>query len=333
MRAKQAGLATKLILRVVLPALLLGLVGQPVSAGGMAGLCKGYSGLPEGFPSPEAGMIQVPAGRFTMGSNAHYPEERPQRDASVAPFMISQHEVTNAEFAAFVAATGYVTTAEKPLPPDLYPGLPDEYRVPGSMVFVMPQEKLAQFVPSAWWKFTPGATWRQPGGPGTSIEGRDAEPVTQVSWQDAKAYAAWRGHDLPTEAEWEWAGRGGSGTPTDDAPPDANVWEGVFPYYDSADDGFHGPAPVGCFTPNGYGLADMLGNVWEWTSDLYQPSHDPADAVPPDPALPQQRVIKGGSWLCATSFCGRYRPSARQPGESDLGSTHIGFRTVLRTAP
>lgn len=278
-------------------------------------------------------MVAIAAGRFTMGSPDHYPEERPVREVSVSPFMISSHEVTNAEFAAFVRATGYVTTAEKALSPDLYPGLPDEYRVPGSMVFVMPDGPLDQFVPSAWWKYVAGANWRQPGGPGTSIEGRDAEPVTQVSWQDAKAYATWRSHDLPSEAEWEWAARGGqAAAPAEDVPANANIWEGVFPYFDAAQDGYHGPAPVGCFKPNGYGLSDMLGNVWEWTSDTYQPSHDPTDFIAQDPALPQQRVIKGGSWLCSNSFCGRYRPSARQPGESDLGSTHIGFRTVLRKA-
>ncbi len=299
----------------------------------LAGTCMPLPAVSDWVPDIRSGMIEIPAGRFIMGSNSHYPEEAPAREVSVGAFMISRYEVTNAEFAAFVKATGYVTTAEKPIPPDVYPDLPDAYRVPGAMVFVMPEETLTQLVPSMWWAFTPGANWRHPGGPASTIEGHETDPVTQVSWEDAKAYAKWRGHDLPTEAEWEWAARAGGDVPSDDLQPDANIWEGVFPYFDAADDGYHGPAPAGCYKPNGYGLHDMIGNVWEWTLDVYQPSHDPADAPPPAPGLPQQRVIKGGSWLCSNTFCGRYRPSARQPGETDLGSTHIGFRTVLRKAP
>jgi sulfatase modifying factor 1 len=295
-------------------------------------LCKSYSGLPHKFPVRQAGMKLVPAGHFLMGSDKDYPEELPMRKVSVASFWMDRHEVTNAEFAAFVAATSYLTTAEKPLPPDIYPGLADEYRLPGSMVFVIPEAPMQQYIPSMWWKFTAGANWRHPAGPGSSISGRDAEPVTQVSWQDAMAYAKWRGHDLPTEAEWEWAARGGTKTASTAAPPDANIWEGVFPYFDAANDGYHGTAPVGCFKPNHYGLYDMIGNVWEWTTDIYQ--SDQMDIMPAQlpPGLPEQRVIKGGSWLCSPSFCGRYRPSARQPGETDLGSNHIGFRTVLRPA-
>ncbi len=300
-------------------------------------LCKSYSGLPSDFPASDAGMLAIPAGSFLMGSDHDYPEERPVQKVSVAAFQVDSHEVTNAEFAAFVAATGYVTTAELPLPADKYPGLPDEYRVPGSMVFVMPQGVLEQFIASEWWRFTPGANWRQPSGPDSNILGRDNEPVTQVSWQDAKAYATWRGHDLPSEAEWEWAARGGGGNvpsaATQPKAPDANVWEGAFPYFDTAEDGYHGTAPVGCFQPNAYGLHDMLGNVWEWTLDVYQPRHDAPSNPLPTPGLPEQRVIKGGSWLCSTTFCGRYRPSARQPGETDLGSNHIGFRTVKRVQP
>jgi formylglycine-generating enzyme len=278
-----------------------------------------------------AGMTPVPAGHYMMGSNAHYPEESPAHEVSVEPFLISTREVTNAEFAAFVAATGYMTTAERGLPADAYPGLPEEWRKPGSMVFVMPQSTLDSFGASQWWKYTPGASWRYPSGPGSSIAGRDTEPVTQVSWDDARAYAAWRGHDLPSEVEWEWAARGGGSVSSDEVEPsDANIWEGIFPYYDSAEDGYHGPAPAGCFAPNGYGLYDMIGNVWEWTQNVYQPSHAIGEARQPEAGLPQQKVIKGGSWLCSNTFCGRYRPSARQPGEADLGSSHIGFRTILR---
>jgi formylglycine-generating enzyme required for sulfatase activity len=266
-----------------------------------------------------------------MGSNSHYPEEAPSREVSVGAFMISSHEVTNSEFAAFVKATGYVTTAEKPIPPDKYPDLPEAYRVPGAMVFVMPDDTLQQLVPSTWWVFTPDANWRHPSGPASTIEGHANDPVTQVSWEDAKAYAKWRGHDLPTEAEWEWAARAGGDVASDDLQPDANIWEGIFPFFDTASDGYHGLAPVGCFKPNGYGLYDMIGNVWEWTEDLYRPSHSPDPSFVDDPRHPQRRVIKGGSWMCSNTYCGRYRPSARQPGDADLGSSHTGFRTVLRS--
>ena len=294
--------------------------------------CRNPGGLPKGFPAVEAGMVFVPGGSFTMGSEDYYPEEGPALEASVEPFFMDAYEVTNAEFAAFVRATNYVTDAEKPLPPESYAGLPAEYRVPGSLVFIMPQAALARMDPRAWFKFTPGANWRHPQGPGSSSVGHDNEPVTNISYADALAYAQWRGHDLPSEAEWEWAARGGGMLSSaamqneTDANPNANIWQGVFPFYDSAADGFHGVAPGGCFPPNGFGLFDMIGNVWEWTSDLYSSRHDADPAV----TNPQLRVIKGGSWLCATSFCGRFRPSARQPEECNLGSTHIGFRTIWR---
>ena len=296
----------------------------------LSATCTPFPAAPDGAPDKRSAMIKIPAGRFTMGSNSHYPEEAPARGVSVGAFMISSHEVTNAEFSAFVKATGYVTTAEKPIPPDKYPDLPEAYRVPGAMVFVMPEDTLPQLVPSMWWVFTPGANWRRPSGPASTIEGHDTDPVTQVSWEDAKAYAKWRGHDLPTEAEWEWAARAGGDVPSDDLQPDANIWEGVFPYFDAASDGYHGLAPVGCFKPNDYGLYDMIGNVWEWTEDLYRPSHAPGSSFVEDPRYPQRRVIKGGSWMCSNTYCGRYRPSARQPGDADLGSSHTGFRTVLR---
>lgn len=265
-----------------------------------------------------------------MGSENHYPEERPEQQVSVGQFLISRSEVTNAEFAAFVAATGYITTAEKPVPPDLYPDLPDAFRVPGGMVFVMPKDLPARPDPSMWWIFTPGASWRHPSGPNSTISGHESEPVTQVSLQDAEAFAKWRGHQLPTEAEWEWAARGGGDVPSIDFEPEANIWEGVFPLFDAAIDGYNGIAPVGCYSPNGYGLYDMIGNVWEWTSDPYHPGHSPELIKTNDPNLPHQNVIKGGSWLCSKIFCGRYRPSARQPEDHDLGTSHIGFRTVLR---
>jgi formylglycine-generating enzyme required for sulfatase activity len=216
------------------------------------------------------------------------------------------------------------------------------------MVFVMPTGA-ARTPPESWWTYVHGADWRHPEGPGTSIVGKEAEPVVHVSWRDAEAYAHWLGRDLPTEAEWEYAARGGlDGAPYawgGEARPDgrymANSWQGVFPAHDEASDGFHGVAPVGCYEPNGHGLFDMIGNVWEWTRDWYAPGHvdeaavdprGPADRPGGDEAL-AARVIKGGSWLCSSNYCGRYRPAARQPHEIDLGASHLGFRTVLRGHP
>lgn len=306
------------------------------------GLCTDYSGLPQGFPEPKAGMVKITGGMLRMGDTRFYPEERPVRDVRVGDFWIDRHEVTNAQFAAFVAATGYRTSAETGLAEGEYPMLPADLRVPGSMVFVPPSGVLDRMDPGLWWQYVPGADWRHPTGPGSSIAGHGADPVTQVSYADAKAYARWRGAGLPSEAEWEWAARGGGqglafawGEAAELAAPKANFWQGFFPLFDAANDRYPGLAPVGCFPANGYGLQDMVGNVWEWTQDLWQDSHDNVpgsaeQAGPAHPQLPYSRVIKGGSWLCASNFCGRFRPAARQPAETELGSTHIGFRTVIR---
>lgn len=291
-------------------------------------------------------MVFVEGGRFDMGASAMQPEEGPPRPVEVAGFWIDRTEVTNADFARFVAATGYVTLAERPLDPATYPGLSGEDLKPSGIVFVGADQP-AGSDPGQWWRVVQGADWRHPAGPGSSIAGLGALPVVQIAWEDAMAYARWLGRDLPTEAEWEYAAQGGKPAtrfvwgdqPLDEQAPQANVWQGIFPAVDSGGDGYKArPAPVGCFPANGHGLHDMAGNVWEWTRDWYKPSlgadpaTGPAEAMAYDPGEPGARkhVIKGGSYLCSPNFCYRYRPAARQAGPTDTGQSHIGFRTVLR---
>jgi formylglycine-generating enzyme required for sulfatase activity len=306
-------------------------------------LCASYSGLPE-EEGPQAGMVWIRGGTFTMGDAQEWPEERPTHQVTVSGFWIDRHEVTNAQFARFVAATGYRTMAEQGVDATKRPDLPPELLVPGSMVF----DAKGETGPA--WLYRPGASWRHPSGPGNSIEGLDNRPVVQVAYEDALAYARWLGRDLPTEAEWEFAARGGLDGATyawgDDYYDPAlgwrvNSWQGSFPGHDEGLDGFHGLAPVGCYPPNGYGLLDMTGNVWELARDWYVPGHPSTaqhDPTGPDLALAARFagpegppvVTKGGSWLCAPTFCARYRPSARQPHELGLGTNHVGFRTVLR---
>jgi formylglycine-generating enzyme required for sulfatase activity len=250
---------------------------------------------------------------------------------TVGPFSIDRTEVTNAQFAAFVKATGYVTLAERQPDPALYPGVPADKLKPSSLVFVG-AAGLGSGDPSLWWRIIDGASWKHPEGPGSDLVGRERHPVVQVAFEDALAYARWKGRDLPTEAEWEFAARAGldgkryewgEERPNPKAPR-ANTWQGVFPAVDTADDGYKArTAPVGCYPPSAFGLSDMTGNVWEWTSDWFQdgrPEGDPA----------RSHLIKGGSFLCADNFCFRYRPAARQPGPPDTGSSHVGFRTVKR---
>ena len=265
----------------------------------------------------ESGMVWIAGGTFTMGADARYPEEGPPRDVAVEGFWMSRTEVTNAEFAAFVAATGYRTEAERD--PPVLPGAPPEMLQPGSAVFRVPTPDNRN-----WWRWEVGANWHHPSGPQSAITGRERDPVVQVTYTDALAYARWAGLSLPSEEQWEFAARAGAEAlpePKDAASkPTANYYQGVFPARDLGDDGYTTRAPVGCFPANRFGLHDMIGNVWEWTTK---------EAAPGQPV----NVIKGGSFLCAANYCARYRPAARQFQERDLGTDHIGFRLVDNARP
>ncbi len=273
----------------------------------------------------------IEGGPFIMGTNASYPEEGPETRRSVHGFWMDEHEVTNAQFSAFVEATGYVTVAER--------GVDDMI---GSAVFIPPSAG-APISAMNWWKFIDGASWRHPEEPQSSIAGKEHHPVIHIALEDAQAYAKWAGRRLPTEEEWEYAARGGLERATyewgeekpADGAPKANTWQGLFPAINTEKDGFEGLAPVGCYEPNAFGLFDMTGNVWEWTSTAYYPQHG-LDANPKSgdigrgprqPSIPVS-VVKGGSFLCAENYCARYRPAARHPQERNLGTSHIGFRTV-----
>ncbi|WP_431897002.1 formylglycine-generating enzyme family protein [Nonomuraea sp. bgisy101] len=302
------------------------------------------------------GSIRLGGGVFTMGSDEHYREEAPAHKVRVDGFAIDPVAVTNRRFAAFVAATGYVTVAERPLDPADFPGAPPENLVPGSMVFVPTPGPVDLRHLSLWWRWTPGACWRSPEGSGSDVGDRLDHPVVHVAYEDAAAYAAWIGAALPTEAQWEYAARGGlegaAFTWGDEPRPGgrimANTWDGDdFPWRSTGESGWSRTAPVGSFPANRYGLFDMAGNVWEWTSDWWTGRH-PDQAASPccvprnprggdvgssyDPAQPQfripRKVIKGGSHLCADTYCLRYRPAARRPQMIDTGMSHIGFRCV-----
>jgi sulfatase modifying factor 1 len=297
------------------------------------------------------GMVWIPAATFLMGSDAHYPEEAPTHRAAVDGFWIDRHEVTNRQFARFVRDTGYVTVAERPLDPADFPGAPAENLLPGSLVFTPTRGPVDLRHINQWWTWTPGACWKRPHGVGSTIAGRAEHPVVHVAYEDARAYADWANKDLPTEAQWELAARGGlhatAYTWGDQPEPPgtklANYWHGDFPW--RPDPGYGATTRVESFPPNRHGLFDMAGNVWEWTADWYTARH-PDDATTPccvphnprggaerdslDPAQPQfaiaRKVIKGGSFLCADSYCQRYRPAARRPQMIDTGTSHIGLR-------
>jgi formylglycine-generating enzyme required for sulfatase activity len=255
------------------------------------------------------------------------------------------HPVTNADFRKFVDATGYVSYSERPPNPAMYPDADPALLVPGSLVFVKPDRPVSLRNNLVWWEYRPGADWRHPEGPDSSIAGRDDHPVVHVAYEDALAYAAWCGKALPTEAEWEFAARGGlegKAYPWGDAAnPEgrflANTWQGQFPHENLAEDGYEGTSPVDAFPPNGYGLFDMVGNVWEWTSSPYDavPDQPPQSCCHPNAGDDRsvRRVVKGGSHLCAPNYCLRYRPSARQGETVDSSTCHIGFRCIVRKPP
>jgi len=302
-------------------------IGLNRSPAGMA--ANGCTDFSQSSGSDYPGMVWVEGGDFIMGAEGTYFEEGPAHDESVSGFWIAQHEVTNAEFATFVEKTGYMTLAER--------GIENPQtgeNIPGSAVFAphVSDEPVNPF--AGWWQFMQEANWRQPEGPGSTIEGRENHPVVHIAFEDAQAYAQWKGHALPTEAQFEYAAqesqmRDGEGNYT------ANTWQGLFPFQHDTKDGFTGTSPVGCYTPNELGLYDMIGNVWEWTQTPYFHNHafTDKDNFPQgyDPNQPGEpvAVIKGGSYLCAPNYCMRYRPEARQAQSKGLGTSHVGFRTVI----
>ncbi|WP_378943824.1 formylglycine-generating enzyme family protein [Mesorhizobium sp. ANAO-SY3R2] len=304
---------------------------------------------------PDPGMVWIPGGEFRMGSNDHYPEEAPVHRIKVDGFWIDKFTVTNRDFERFVAETGHVTLAEKPANPDDYPGALPNLLVPSSTMFRKPGGPVNLSNHYNWWVYVAGANWRHPRGPASSIKKLGDHPVVHVAYEDVEAYAQWAGKELPTEAEWEFAARGGLDGAEyvwgDELTPNgrymANTWQGEFPYRNTLGDGFEYTSPVGSFPPNGYGLYDMAGNVWQWTDDWYQ-AHSQIDspcctAANPrggrleasyDPSLPDikipRKVTKGGSHLCAPNYCRRYRPAARMAQPIDTSISHLGFRCIIR---
>ncbi len=312
---------------------------------GMSFISSAYASSAEICPE---NMELIPGGTFRIGSDSlQYLEEQSAPDVTVDPFCMDRDEVTNKQFAEFVKATGYLTVAEKPLSQEQFPDLTDEQRRPGSLVFQPPDAGVLHVEYMSWWHWTHGANWQHPYGPDSDISGMESHPVVQIAYEDAEAFAHWIGKKLPTEAQWEFAARGGLNGRIYEwgqkfSANRANTWQGQFPYLNTQEDGYKGTAPVGSFPPNGYGLNDMTGNVWEWTSDWFQVGHPgkehslnprgPSQEKSFDPKKPGDgavHVIKGGSHLCAKNYCSRYRPAARESQAPDTGTTHIGFRLVV----
>ena len=288
-------------------------------------------------------QLRIEGATYVMGDDHTYHEEGPAHEVTLSSFWIDAHEVTNGQFAEFVADTGYVTVAEREPNPDDWPGVPAELLKPGSTLFISPDDRAG----STWWSYVDGVNWRHPNGALSTLEGRENYPVVHVAWEDAQAYAKWAGRQLPTEAQFELVARSKRNSTypwngnelAPDGHHNANTWQGNFPVENTADDDYVGVAPVGCFKPNDFGAYDLIGNVWEWTTDWYAPGHNPRESLNPDgPAEDQSydyanagfpvKVIKGGSYLCAPNYCMRYRPAARQAADTGLGTSHIGFRTV-----
>lgn len=297
-------------------------------------------------PSHVDGMVWIPGGAFQMGSKTGAADTRPIHEVELDGFWMDQTEVTNAAFAKFVDATGYVTVAERKPDPKDFPGASPGILVPGAVVFAPTKGPVSLDDAVQWWKWQPGANWRHPEGPESSIKGRMNHPVVQVAWEDAAAYAKWAGKRLPTEAEWEYAARGGLAGMTytwgNEKHPAgkwmANVWSGEFPHKNTRADGFRYSAPVRSFPANGYGLYDMSGNVWEWTADWYRPDYyahspkknprGPADSVDPDEPGVAKKVTRGGSFLCTDEYCIGYQPGIRSKTTPDTALQHTGFRCV-----
>jgi sulfatase modifying factor 1 len=307
--------------------------------------------------APFPDMVWIPGGAFLMGSDRHYVEERPSHRVTVDGFWMDRYPVTNERFARFIDATGHTTFAEIPPDPKDYPGALPEMLYAGSLVFLKPDGPVDRRQIANWWHFIRGAEWRHPYGPESTLDGLQRHPVVHVTFGDAEAFAKWEGKSLPTEAEWEFAARGGvDGAPYawgEEFVPGgqhmANTWQGTFPWENTMDDGFERTSPIGTFAPNGYDLYDMIGNTWEWTTDWYEARHpvDPTKACCAprhprggrvensfDPSQPNiripRKVIKGGSHLCAPNYCRRYRPAARFPEPIDTSTCHVGFRCIVR---
>ena len=300
-------------------------------------------------------MVWIPGGSFWMGTD-HMEDAQPVHEVAVKGFWMDRTDVTNEEFAQFIKATGYVTIAERPLDPKEFPNLAPDELVAGSVVFTPPTHPVALDQPLTWWRFVRGADWRHPEGPDSNLRGKEKYPVVHIAWPDAVAYAKWAGKRLPTEAEWEFAARGGLDRKNyvwgDELTPGgkwkANTFQGHFPDHNTSEDGYSGIAPVASFDPNGYGLYDMSGNVWQWVSDWYRPDYyaqlqkaggsaadpqGPQDSFDPQEPGIRKRVQKGGSFLCTDQYCERYMPGARGKGDPETGTNHLGFRCVSDQRP